>query len=263
MYAPLAAFLRQEGYTVHAEVLGTDIAARRGEELLLVEMKLRFNLDVLLQAVSKQGAADKTCIAISSSSGKRPQKWSAVKDILRRLGIGLFIVHFCPPLAPQVEEVLAAEDFRAVKIPRKKRKVRAGLIREMEGRPANFNTGGSVKKKIVTAYLVNSLRVAVLLRKNQKRAGEPPARGGKSRPGLKAEKTGASPGLSPQKLRELGAPQNCGSILYNNFHGWFERLGTGSYALGATGKAALREYRDVIKSLERFTAKSNKPKKES
>jgi hypothetical protein len=101
LFAPLADFLRREGYDVYAEVLGTDIAARRGGELLLVEMKLRFNLDVLLQASARQGAGDKTYIAVPCCGAKRPPKWSALKDILRRLGLGLFLVHFAPPLPPR------------------------------------------------------------------------------------------------------------------------------------------------------------------
>jgi hypothetical protein len=226
LFPPLADFLQGEGYSVHAEVLGTDIAARRGGELLLVEMKLRFNIDVLLQAAGRQGAADKTYIAVPARNGKRPPKWSELKDILRRLGLGLFLVHFTPPLRPQVQEALAAEDSRAIKNLRKKRKVRAGLLRELEGRPANFNTGGSVKKKLITAYLVESLRVALLLRKNK-----------------------APEGLSPKKLREMGAPLNCREILYNNYHGWFTRPEPGRYTLSAAGKEALRQYRGVIKSL--------------
>jgi hypothetical protein len=226
LFPPLADFLQREGYSVHAEVLGTDIAARRDEELLLVEIKLRFNIDVLLQAAGRQGAADKTYIAVPCRNGKRLPKWSELKDVLRRLGLGLFLVHFTPPLKPQVQEVLAAEDARAIKNLRKKRKAHAGLLREMEGRPANFNTGGSVKKKLVTAYLVDSLRVALLLRKNK-----PPE------------------SLSPKKLRKMGAPHNCGAILYNNYHGWFSHPEPGGYTLSAAGKKALRQYRDVIKSL--------------
>jgi hypothetical protein len=248
LYPPLAAFLQQEGYTLHAEVLGTDIAALRGQELLLVEMKLHFNIEVLLQAVGKQGAADKTYIAIPSRKGKGPANWRAVRDMLRRLGIGLFLVHFIPPAPPQAEEVLAAEDSRSIKTLRKQRKVRARLIREMEGRPANFNTGGSVKTKLVTAYFVSSLRIALLLRENAQQKLGLPARGKKIRAGAARAKTGQCPGLTPKALRDMGAPQNCWSILYNNYHGWYMRLGKGLYALSAAGEEALQKHDDVIKS---------------
>jgi hypothetical protein len=249
LFPPLADFLRREGYSVHAEVLGADVAARRGEELLLVELKLRLNLDALLQAAGRQGMADKTYVAVPCRGGRRSAKWGVLKDILRRLGLGLFFVRFAPPLPPQVEEVLAAEDSRCIKNLRKKRKLRASLVREMEGRPANFNTGGSVKQKLVTAYFVDCLRVALLLREHEKRPGGLLARGREIRLGAGAGKSGR--GLSPRKLRGLGAPQNCRAILYDNHRGWFSHLGPGRYALSPAGKEALREYRDVVESLAR------------
>jgi hypothetical protein len=260
LYPPLAAYLEQAGYTVHAEVQGTDIAARKEDALVLVEMKLRFNLDVLLQAAEKQGAADETYIAVPVQGTRRwPPRWSAIKELLGRLGIGVFFVRLTRDRPPWAEKILPAENPRLKgKLP-SKNKVRAGLVREMEGRPANFNTGGSVKKKIVTAYLVNALRVALLLRKNP----DPPSAPGfgnsprKPRSGLLARgleirrtsnaKKCAGPGtLSPKALRNMGAPQNCASILYNNYRGWFKRLGKGLYTLTPAGENALLEYKNVI-----------------
>ena len=224
LYAPLAAFLEKEGYTVHAEVQGADIAARREDRLLIVEMKLRFNLDVVLQAVEKQGLADETYIAVPLSGRKRwPPRWSALRELLGRLGLGVFFVRFQQKNETRVEKILPAENHRLKDKLRKKNKARAGLLREMEGRPANFNIGGSVGKKLVTAYLVKALRIAVLLN-------------GKKDFSLKA-------------LKESGAPEDCQSILYSNFHGWFRRKGRGLYALNTKGKAALVEYAAVINEL--------------
>jgi hypothetical protein len=265
LYPPLAAYLEQAGYTVHAEVQSTDIAARRGEELLLVEMKLRFNLDVLLQAAEKQGAADKTYIAVPVH-GRRtwPPRWSAIKELLGRLGIGIFFVRFVKGEPPQAQMILQAENPGLKDKLRKKNKVRAGLIREMEGRPANFNTGGSVGKKLVTAYLVISLRVALLLRKNRgtqelpakTSLREPPkgllARSLKVRRESRAKK---SQGLSVKALRELGAPENCAYILQKNYHGWFIRKSRGVYTLTPAGEEALVEYAAVVKSFKAADAR--------
>ncbi|MCL1818930.1 MAG: DUF2161 family putative PD-(D/E)XK-type phosphodiesterase [Spirochaetaceae bacterium] len=251
LYPPLAAFLEKEGYTVHAEVQGADIAARRGDRLLLVEMKLRFNLDVLLQAAEKQGAADETYVAVPLSGRRRwPPRWSALRELLGRLGLGVFFVRFPQKSCPRAEMVLAAENPRLKDKLRKKGKVRAGLVREMEGRPANFNTGGSVGKKLVTAYLVKALHVAFLLAGSV--SEEKPrgllARGLRIRSGKKppARRRKA---VSLEALRKMGAPENCRDILYNNYNKWFRRRGRGLYALTPAGEAALVEYAAVVKKL--------------
>ncbi|MCL1817565.1 MAG: DUF2161 family putative PD-(D/E)XK-type phosphodiesterase [Spirochaetaceae bacterium] len=269
LYPPLAAFLEKEGYTVHAEVQGADIAARRGDRLLLVEMKLRFNLDVLLQAAEKQGAADETYVAVPLSGRKRwPPRWSALRELLGRLGLGVFFVRFTQKGPPRVEKILAAENLRLKDKLRKKKTARAGFLREMEGRPANFNTGGSVGKKLVTAYLVKALHTAFLL------AGGAPkeeprgllARGLRVRGGKKPSSRGRK-AVSLEALRKMGAPENCRAILYNNYNKWFRRRGRGLYALSPAGAEALAEYAAVVKELrarlagEAATAAGSGPEK--
>jgi hypothetical protein len=230
LYPPLAAFLEKRGYTIHAEVQGVDIAARKGDELLLVEMKLSFNLDVVLQAVKRQGAADKMYTAVPITGWRRyPPRWVSIKELLGRLGIGVFFVRFSSSRPPRVEEVLPADNERFRGRLKNKKAVRRGLVREMEGRPGNFNAGGSTRKKIVTAYLVNCLRVAILLRE-----------GGKN-----------SAGLSPKALKQRGAPDTCASILQRNYQRWFVRLKRGVYGLSPAGRTALKDYAGLIKTLKK------------
>ncbi|MDR1931527.1 MAG: DUF2161 family putative PD-(D/E)XK-type phosphodiesterase [Spirochaetales bacterium] len=226
LYPPLAAFLEEQGYTVHAEVKGRDIAARRGEELLSVEMKLHFNLDVILQAADRQTGVDAMYIAVPlTGKSRRPPRWTGLRKMLRRLGIGVFFVRFAPPLPPCVEEALPPETPGTGKTAKTKKNGRQELITEMEGRPGNFNTGGSSKKKIVTAYRVQALLIARLLR--------------------------GTGGLSPKTLRQRGAAENCTAILYQNYYGWFARSGRGIYRLSPAGEAALVEYANVLKAMVR------------
>jgi hypothetical protein len=285
LFPPLAGFFEKEGYTVHAEVRGVDIAARKGGALVLVELKLRLNLELILQAAAKQGAADETYVAVPVR-GKRtwPPRWSAIRELLSRLGIGVFFVRFIKGEAPQVQMILAAEDPRLCGKLKKKKTLRADLIREMDGRPANFNTGGSVGKKLVTAYLVQALRVVLLFadrKAGAQAAGnaessaaskQKPARGLAAkglliRGGKKPERSAAKKllpvrrslshttpcreknALSPKDLRELGAPENCASILQNNFYGWFRRERRGLYTLTAEGEAAPGEFAPVVEKI--------------
>jgi hypothetical protein len=271
LYRPLADFFENEGYTVHAEVRGADIAARRGDRLVFVEMKLRFNLELILQAAAKQGAADETYVAVPVR-GRRtwPPHWSAIRELLGRLNIGIFFVRFIKGEAPRAELVLAPRDPCLPGKLKKKRTLRAGIIREMDGRPANFNTGGSVGKKLVTAYRVQALRVALLLADKTggaEASGKAEAAGtSKQKPrGLLAKgllmRGGKKPdhssetsrrrkkALSPKALRELGAPENCASILQNNVYGWFRRERRGLYTLTAGGETALGEFAPGVEKI--------------
>ena len=226
LFPPLATYLESEGYIVHAEVKGTDIAARKDDELLLIEMKLQFNLEVVLQAVKKQGAADNTYVAIPVSGKRRyPPRWSSIRELMSRLGIGVFFVRFYSSRQPVVEKVVAASDPRFEGKLRKQKKLQEEIIREIDGRPGNFNVGGSTRKKLVTAYLVKVIRIADLLK-------------------------GKPKGLSIKELKELGAPENCGSILRNDFNNWFFKPARGIYTLNPEGKKSLRSYADIIKLLK-------------
>jgi hypothetical protein len=253
LYPPLAGYLTAEGYEVHAEVLGADIAARRDERLIFVEMKLSFNLGVVLQAVEKQGAADETYIAVPLSGRKRwPPRWKALKELLGRLGIGVFFVRFSKTQEPRAERVLAAENPGLKNKLRRKKTARREFLREMDGRPGNFNTGGSTQKKLVTAYLVKCIHIAYLLAQNAKK--------NKAASGLLARRAGLKAGkrnsrrknpMNSKALRELGGPEDCAAILRNNFHGWFRPEGGGLYTLGPAGEAALVVYAEVVKAISR------------
>jgi hypothetical protein len=49
LYMPVKEFLERRGYEVKGEVRGCDLVARRGDEpMVVVELKLRFNLGLVL-----------------------------------------------------------------------------------------------------------------------------------------------------------------------------------------------------------------------
>ncbi|GAB4371163.1 MAG: DUF2161 domain-containing phosphodiesterase [Spirochaetales bacterium] len=216
LYPPLEKFLSRHGYLVHAEVILSDISATKEGILLVVEIKLRFNLEVILQAIERQQVADAVYIAVPIHNFRRyPQRWKAIRDLCSRLGIGVLFVRFLEGREPEVE----------VALPRKvvsggSSKGKLLFLKEIEGRGANQNTGGSSRVPIFTAYRKEALRIARCLAEHGP--------------------------LAPRQLRTLGCVPSTGSILRKNYYGWFDRVSHGVYQLNEKGRKALETYRDVL-----------------
>lgn len=213
MYPLLKSWLEGNGYAVNAEVNGADIAARKGSGLVVIEMKLRVNLDLLLQIAARQETADSVYAAVPAPAS-RDRRWRKATKLLKRLEAGLILVHM-DSAAPRVEV-----EFHPLPLEAKPRRNKAGtraLLAEMDGRSLEMNIGGTVRKKRVTAYRESALLVAAGL----ERAG------GES---------------SPAGLRKIGTGAKTGEILYANHYGWFERLAKGLYGITPSGRDALVEY---------------------
>ena len=70
---PLYTHLAELGYRVRSEVKDCDIAAVKGEDLLIIELKKTLNLPLLVQAVRRQRMTDSVYVAIPRPSNK--WKW--------------------------------------------------------------------------------------------------------------------------------------------------------------------------------------------
>ncbi len=207
---PLCRFLEAQGYTVRSEVNDCDIAALKGEELLIVELKKALTLALLVQAAKRQRLTDCVYVAIPRPSNR--WKWNAqnrgVQHLLRRLEIGLIFVSLDPE-RPPVEVVFPPKPL----VRRKRAAPRRAVLHEIANRTGDFNTAGSSRRKLVTAYRENAIQIACLLQ-------------------VKGD-------LSPKALRALGTGPKTLSILYDNVYGWFERLERGKYRLTAHGRRDL------------------------
>ena len=220
---PLVAHLSAQGWTVRSEVKDCDIAATRGDELLVVEVKKALTLALVVQAVRRQRITDTVYVAIPRPSNK--WKWwkesRGVQHLLRRLELGLILVSL-EEAKPSVDVV-----FHPLPLARRKRaKSRRVVLEEIANRTADYNSAGSTRTKLVTAYREMAIHVACCLLK----------RGS----------------LSPADLRALGTGEKTYSILRNNVYGWFERLDTGLYGLTAHGREDLGSYPDLA---ARYTRK--------
>ena len=69
LYQPLKRYLETQGYEVKGEIQNCDVMAiREDEPPLVVELKLNFNLQVILQSVERLGLTSNVYIGVPRST---------------------------------------------------------------------------------------------------------------------------------------------------------------------------------------------------
>lgn len=266
LYAPLKHFFERQGYEIKGEVRTCDLVGiREDEELpLIVEMKKSFNLALLLQGVERLKLSPNVYLAVERVRDKKGavnQRWGELTGLCRRLGLGLITVVFYKTKAPLVE--VLAEPGDAPPQVRSGARRRERLLYEFRERSGDYNTGGSTRVKLVTAYREKALRVALALQTAEAEAadaaglakGRAKLRGAPeadtaaasaaaSAPRPAAARSRAEPqlGVTPAELRKRSGVPGAAAILQKNYYAWFFRVGRGRYTLTAAGTAALIEY---------------------
>jgi hypothetical protein len=209
LYPAVKAFLTKQGYDVKAEVRGCDVVATRGREApVIVELKLVFNLGLLLQGVDRLALTDRVYLAVARPRSRRAPASvyrREVRALCRRLGLGLMTVH----AGGDVEVVLDPAPYR----PRLDAKRTKLLLGEHARRQGDPNHGGVSKTPIMTAYRQEALRCALLMEPN-------------GRSNLKS-------------LRATGLVPNASKILYRDVYGWFHREERGVYRLSDRAREAI------------------------
>lgn len=209
LYRPVHDYLVQEGYLVYSEVKHCDITAVKEDELVIIEMKTSLNLELILQAVTRQRTTDSVYVAVPKPKGGiHTSRWKDLCHLLRRLELGLILVTLKKEHG-YVEVIFHPVPFNREQSMRSGKKHKNSIIREIAGRHGDYNTGGSCRKKLVTAYREKAIHVACCLQM-------------------------LGP-LTPKKLRNLGTDvKKTRSILVDNHYGWFEKAGKNIYQI--TGK---------------------------
>ncbi|MDE6880441.1 MAG: hypothetical protein K2P20_03700, partial [Oscillospiraceae bacterium] len=64
LYGPVRDYLQSLGYEVKGEVRNCDVTALRDGELIVVELKRGFTLELIYQAVDRQRIADGVYVAV-------------------------------------------------------------------------------------------------------------------------------------------------------------------------------------------------------
>ena len=223
LYGPVRDYLTGLGYEVKGEVKDCDVTAMRDGELIVVELKRGFTLELIYQALDRQRVADGVYVAVPlPKRGYMAPHMREMQSLCRRLELGLIFVGFTQKGIPQVDVAVHPKEASA---PRRDKKRRLAVIREHESRTGSVNQGGVTHKKILTAYKEQALRTARILRD----AG--PAR--------------------VEEVKRLGGPDNAGVILGRNVLGWFDREHspdgrTYLYRVNGKGLEALALYEDIL-----------------
>src|ERR1700748_3116361 len=89
LYLPVKKFLEKLGFTVKGEIGGCDLVALSSDEppiVVIGELKLTFNLELILQAVDRAGACDEVwLVARFSERGKGRESDARYRNLCRRL----------------------------------------------------------------------------------------------------------------------------------------------------------------------------------
>lgn len=210
LYLPVKAFLEALGYTVKGEVGPCDlVGVRAGDPSVVVigELKLTFNLELILQGVDRMSIGDEVWLAARlSARGKGRESDPRYRNLCRRLGLGLLGV----AASGQVDVLVSP----VAPTPRKDPKRRSRLVEEHKRRQGDPVVGGGTRRPVMTAYRQQALACAAAMVEG------------------------------PQRPRDLKPTcPDAQKILHRNVYGWFETTGRGVYALTAAGRAALAAWR--------------------
>ncbi|MEA2861970.1 MAG: hypothetical protein QOC72_4009 [Methylobacteriaceae bacterium] len=206
---PVKRFLEGLGFNVKGEIGGCDIVAlsRDAPPIVVVgELKLAFNLELVLQGVDRAGKCDEVWLAVRSApSGRGRERDPRVRKLCRRLGFGLLAVD----ARGRVEIVVGP----AAPMPRRDQRRRSRLVDEHRKRQGDPTAGGGSRQPIMTAYRQQALACASVL-----------AQGA-------------------QRVRDLRqSVPDAPKILQGNVYGWFVREDRGIYALTKAGRVALERW---------------------
>ncbi|KAF0197606.1 MAG: hypothetical protein FD169_208 [Bacillota bacterium] len=221
LFPPVAEYLLQLGFTVRSEVRGCDITAVKDNELVIVELKTSFSIDLLIQATTRQRAADTVYVAIPRpAKGLKGKHWQGVVHLVKRLELGLLLLSFTGSKA-RVEVAVDPSSFTR----KSGGQSRKAILSEIAGRSQDYNQGGSTRQKLMTAYRENAIQIACLL-------------------------NDLGP-LTTRKLRDLGTGSKTQAILYRDHYKWFRRVATGTYDLTELGRQELERYPELVEMCRR------------
>ncbi len=207
LYLPLKRFLESQNYEVKGEVGDCDAMAVRGrEDPVVVELKLSFNLDVVLQAVDRLLLTPKVYIGIPKQCKSLKRRRRHILKLLRMLGLGLVVID--PDLENgSVKVLLDPGEYR----PRKSKHRQERLLGEFVKRVGDPNLGGTEKRKgIMTVYRQRALTIARFLQMQ-------------------------GPTKASHIAKTIREPK-ARDILYRDVYGWFDRTARGVYELSPRGK---------------------------
>ena len=218
LYAPVKALLEGQGYEVKGEVGAADVvAARDGEDPVIVELKTGFSLSLFHQAIERQKLTDAVYVAVPRGSGAAfARALKGNRNLCRRLGLGLITVRIETGL-------VEVHCDPAPYAPRKSKPRKARLLREFARRVGDPNEGGSTRQGLMTAYRQDALRCLKVL-----------------------DEQGPTKAAQVAKLSGVSTARR---LMADDHYGWFEKVSTGIYTLTPKGVAARTDYAAEVRNL--------------
>ena len=204
LYHPIKRFFEESGYEVKAEITDCDVVAiKEGDAPIIIELKKVLSIDFLVQSIDGNGKVFK-------------KRLVGFVRLCKRLGLGL--------LSVRMDENLVVVHCEPQEYhPRKITKRTTGLLNEFNNRVGDPNVGGQSRRKIITAYRQDVLRILKYVELNG----------------------ATSPKVIINELKINNAP----SILQLNYYGWFERTQRGIYNISSLGEVAINDYADYFEKL--------------
>ncbi|MCW9033935.1 MAG: DUF2161 family putative PD-(D/E)XK-type phosphodiesterase [Rhodospirillales bacterium] len=225
LYNPVKALLVSRGYQVKAEINGCDIVASKNDvSTIIIELKLSFSLELVLQGISRQNLTDDVYLdVLAPDTSIKRKNWRSRErgyiKLCRMLGLGLMLVSPKKERGQQVKTLLDPVPYS----PRKSKRQQTRLMTEFSTREGDPNTGGINRTKIITAYRQDALRCAVALSTQKK--------------------------MKVAEIKTATGVIRTGSILQKNYYNWFERTERGIYCLTPSGKEGLKLYAKALPTL--------------
>ncbi|KQI69097.1 hypothetical protein AN189_05785 [Loktanella sp. 3ANDIMAR09] len=210
LYPPLKAWFAAQGYTVKGEVGAADLVARKGDEIIVVELKLGFSLTLFHQAMDRLAVSDTVYVAVPAGGKAKP--FAANVKLARRLGLGVLSVRLRDGF---VETHATPGGYTPRKSPKKIKRLQKAFDR-LQGDP---NAGGATRHGLITGYRQDAITCARFLAVH-----------------------GPSGGA---RIKDWAKVPDATAIMAANHYGWFTRVSRGVYDLTASGRTALADWGDV------------------
>ena len=210
LYPPIKAYLQRQGYDVKGEVGAADVVGRRGDEVVIVELKRSFSLALFHQGVERLALTDAVYLAVPA--GGKAKALKANVKLARRAGLGVLTVRERDGLV----EVLADPGPYAARQSKSKRKKLLRAYDRLKGDP---NAGGATRHGIVTGYRQDALACARFL------AVHGPSKG--------------------SVVKEWTEVPQATQIMAADHYGWFTRVSRGIYGLTAAGQKGIADFGDA------------------
>ena len=210
LYPAVKAHLQRQGYEVKGEVGAADVVGRKGDDLVIVELKLGFSLALFHQAIERLSVTETVYVAVPA--GGKDKALKANVKLARRAGIGVMTVR---SRDGHVEVLADPGPYAARTI--KKKKTR--LLRAFDRLDGDPNEGRATRYGLVTGYRQDALKCARFLAVH-----------------------GASQGA---KVKEWAEVPDATRIMRDNHYGWFKKVSKGVYDLAPEGRQGLNDWGDV------------------